>query len=334
MTSNQWKTATFLFLVITLAVFFLTIEDKKIQPGTGLASYPIYDIHEHLGEGNLDTLLYAMAQNNISYTAIMASPRYTLTLKNPGFDNYKKNNDWLVQTAKTNPIIPFCTIDPRDADALDTLKNCLANGASGLKLYNGHQSSFYEFLGPLDRDEMQPIYQYCAANNIPIVYHVNPATNNIREEFENVLSNYSQVKIDCPHWCLSSINNTRFRELYDAYPNLYTDISFGSRFAQAGFERISKNPEKYKKLVADYQDRIMFGTDMVLTSVKTKEFASKMIACYKKMLEEEQYECHIGEEDGDFSVNGTFTGLNLSDEILKKIYYENPRRFLQTASGG
>jgi len=316
-----WILIVFLILSILILVF--------INYKTEESSYPIYDVHEHLGEDNLDKLLFAMEENNISFTVVLGSPHYTLTLRDPGFRDHEKNNDFLLDVSKNNPILTFCTVDPRNENNLQTLKTCMERGASGLKLYSGHYASFYRFLGPLNRTEMGATYRYCEENQIPVMFHVNPYITEIRQEFESVLTEYPQLVVDCPHWCLSSINDERFRELYDKYPNLYTDISFGSMFAQDGFERISKNPEKYRELIGDYQDRFMFGSDMVLTDVKSKEFARDMLACYRKMLEQEEYTCEVGEKGSKFSVYGTFNGLNLSDSILRKIYYENPIRFLE-----
>ena len=308
-------------VLVAIFVFFPTSNDDSL----GKFDFPIYDVHEHLEEGNLDTLLYAMEENDISYIGVVGSPRYTLTLRNPGFEDFEKNNEFLLGAHEK--IIPFPTIDPRDENSLEYFKSL--EGAKGLKLYSGHQSSFHRYLGPLDREEILPLYEYIEENNIPVIFHVNPFNESIREEFEFVLSNYPNLAINCPHFCLSSINDRRFRELYDEYPNLYTDISFGSMFAQDGFERFSKSPEKYRNLIIKYQDRILFASDMVLTQVKSKEFASEMVGCYRKMLELSEYECNVEGFQEDFSVHGNFTGLNLNEEILRKIYYENPTRFLE-----
>ncbi len=307
-----------LILILVLAAILVFNRGLSIN-------YPIYDIHEHLEEGNLDTLLYAMEENDISYIGVVASSKFTFTLKNPGFEDFENNNDYLLTASEK--IIPFVTIDPRDENSLEYLKSL--EGVRGLKLYSGHQSSFHRYLGPLDREEVLPVYEYVEENKIPVIFHVNPYNETIREEFEFVLSEYPGMVVDCPHFCLSSINDGRFRELYNKYPNLYTDISFGSMFAQVGFERFSENSEKYRNLIIEYQDRIMFASDMVLTKAKSKEFAAEMIGCYRDMLESEEYECNVEGFSDDFSVHGNFTGLNLPDEVLKKIYYENPIRFLE-----
>lgn len=314
-----------LVVIILIIAFFLVLINMYTEP-----EYQIYDIHEHVDGGNMDKLLFAMRENNISFTAVLGSPQYTLTLRNPGFEKHEKNNNFLLNTSKNNSNIGvFCTIDPRKETAIETLKNCIEKGALGLKLYSGHYSSFYNLLGPLDREEMLSIYKYCEENKIPIILHSNIYYQSVREELERILTNYPNIVIDCPHWCTSSTNTKKFRYIYDSYPNLYTDISFGSRFAEEGFERISKEPEKYRKLVEDYQDRFMFGTDMVLTNTKSKEFARDMIACYRKMLEEDKYECSVGKKGSKFSVYGNFTGLNLDPDILRKIYWENPRKFIE-----
>jgi len=147
------------------------------------------------------------------------------------------------------------------------------------------------------------------------------------------LRSYPKAIIDCPHWCMSSVNQDRFRKFFDTYPNLYTDISFGERYAGDGFKRISDNVAEFRQLVFDYQDRIMFGTDMVLTEAKTPEFASGMIKCYRDMLDEEQYECNLELKATGVSIHGMFKGLNLPEDILKKIYHDNPENFLRGEVG-
>lgn len=284
-------------------------------------AYPITNMHEHLQSiEEAPKLIAAMNQENITTTALMGSPLQTIYFSG-GFEGYDENNEEMLSVAKTYPgrFIVFVAINPADADKLKKLKKYMQEGATGLKLYTGH-TSFYTI--PLDDRSMNEIYEYCEKNNIPIMWHVNPYY--YQAEFENVLKNYPGLKVVCPHFCLSSINEERFRYLMDSYPNLYTDISFGyDPYAVDGFKRISKNPEKYMAIFSDYQDRFLFGTDNVITNHprKNEEWIADFLGCYRNMLETEEYSC--------FMVNGTLTGLNLDDEILEKVYSENPRRFLE-----
>ena len=139
-----------------VVIFAFALTYGARSDSLGKFDFPIYDIHEHMGEGNLDTLLFAMEENDIAYTGVVGSSHFTLTLRDPGFEDFEKNNDFLLNIS--DKVLAFPTIDPR-MDSLDYLKDQIEKGAKGLKLYSGHKSSFYKYLGPLDREEILPIYE-------------------------------------------------------------------------------------------------------------------------------------------------------------------------------
>ena len=259
---------------------------------------------------------------------------------------------------------PFCTISPLEPDAFEYLKDCIERGGRGIKLYNGH-SYYYDIFGlPLDSPRINPIYAYAEKNSIPLLYHIN-ITKYVKE-LENVLQKYPNLVVSVPHYMVSSIGLNKVMTLLDKYPNLYTDISFGSpEYMAAGFRRISKNPEKYRLFFNDYSDRILFGTDMVLTSSEEKDFSfmDETIACYKDLLEKEKFECNPVTQyyEKEYKDNerryepcepkeGAFcesikektetarqryeevlklSGLGLKPAVLQRIYQKNPVRFLK-----
>ncbi len=284
----------------------------------------IINMHEHIqsiGEG--DKLIEAMDKNNISVTVLLGSPRQTLYFKG-GFSGYDENNEELLKIAEAYPgrFIIYPTINPLDKDKLEKFKKYIEKGATGLKLYTGH-TLFYNV--SLDNPTMDEIYEYCEDNGIPIMFHVNPYY--YQDEFENFLKKYPNLRVICPHFCLSSINDERLRYLLDTYPNLYSDISFGfDPYAEDGFKRVSKNPEKFRDIFEKYQDRFLLGTDNVITNhpKKDTEWISNFLKCYRDMLEKENYNC--------FLINETLNGLNLDKKILKKIYEDNPKKFLRIES--
>jgi len=169
-----------------------------------------------------------------------------------------------------------------------------------------------------------PVYQFCEETGLPILFHVNAGY--FQAEFENILQKFPKLKIICPHFCLSTIATERFEYLMDKYPNLYTDASFGLiDFLKDGLLRISKNPEKYRKLIEKYQDRILFGTDMVVTSAdyKTSDWLAMVTRAYRDCLEKETYTF--------FAIEGmSLRGLHLDRKILEKIYYKNFERFFES----
>lgn len=264
-----------------------------------------------------------MKRNDVVRTVILGSPEATLFSGRQGFYGEDKNNLEVLKIASTYPdhFIAFPTINPHDPEKLEKLKGYLRRGAKGLKLYSGHTVLHDR---PLDDPTMLPVYEFCEKNQIPVLIHVNAGY--YQSEFESVLQKFPKLEVICPHFCLSTIKWDRFEYLMDHYPHLYTDISFGHiNLLREALVRISRNREKYRDLVLKYQDRIFFGTDMVVTSApdKTADWLSRITRAYRDLLEKESYSF--------FAIEGfTLRGLHLERGVLEKIYRKNFERFLKT----
>ncbi len=291
------------------------IEIRDIQAGS-------INVHEHVqNEESASKLLAVMDELNISATLLLGSPEATLYLNRNGFTGYDENNKLAINLSKKYPgrFIPFCTIDVHNSDKFEEFKTYLNEGCIGLKLYSGH-SMFYSL--PLNDSSMDNIYEYCEKHRLPVVFHVN--FYKFGAEFEDVLNKYPELIVDCPHFCLISSNLSLLSELMQKHPNLYTDISFGF-YAQDGFKRVSGNAKEFSKFLTEHQERVMFGTDMVITDNqrKSNSYISNLTHCYMGMLEEEQYGCFVADE-----IMGYFNGANLNRSVLDKIYSRNAEIFL------
>jgi predicted TIM-barrel fold metal-dependent hydrolase len=174
----------------------------------------------------------------------------------------------------------------------------------------------------IDDPGMLPVYAYCQQNFIPVCMHINPAVGGFAKEFVSVLTQFPDMKIVCPHLVLSSVQTPRLREFLDTFPNLYTDVSFGDHFAKDGLVRISKNIKKFRRLFADYPNRIMFGTDLVLTKEKRKTAAwvQDEFTGYLDMLCKDTYTTPIVPGE-------TLRGLALPEEQLGRVLYRNYEEF-------
>ena len=300
------------------AVLFFIFTPRSLL---GPKKYSIINAHEHFQSvKNVPKFLEAMKRNDVEKTVILGSPEATILTGRTGFLGEEKYNEEVLKITRTDPghFIAFPTVNPRDPEKLEKLKGYLKRGGQGLKLYSGHKI-FHDL--PLDDESMMPVYRFCEKNQIPILIHVNAGF--FQEEFENVLKKFPRLKIICPHFCLSTIKSERFEYLMDTYPNLYTDMSFGYiDFLKEALVRISKNPEKYRRLFIKYQNRIFFGTDMVVTSAgyKTADWLSQVTRAYRDMLEKDTYTF--------FAIEGvTLHGLHLERPVLEKIYRRNFERF-------
>ena len=207
----------------------------------------------------------------------------------------------------------------------------------GLKLYTAH-GAFYD--RPLLAEEMLPVYAWCEATAFPICWHVN--LTKYASEFTRVLLKYPRLKVIVPHFGQGYYHPggkemRTMGEIMDTYPGVYTDTSFGTRkILVAGLERVSERPEVVRAFVEKYQDRILWGTDMVVTGNKEKTpewMASVMQAC-RDMLEQDVYYFSMAAADSDYSARGAsnpdgkLRGLNLPEPILRKIYETNIDEFL------
>jgi predicted TIM-barrel fold metal-dependent hydrolase len=343
-------------IVILLIIFaYINIDfsttdgpDNHEDPGLKVQSIipsreaGIINGHEHIQDlGQGPKWNAAMDRAGVSTTVMVGSPDATFILRPEGlFTGYKDNNEELFKLVDKYPdrYIAFPTIYTYDDDKLDLLDSYIKRGALGIKLFTGHFAVFYEDLGPLDIETMYPIYEYCERNKVPIIWHVHLGKEHLRKQFEKVMEDFPDLICNIPHFMLSSINlwqtegEGRLRYYLETYDNLYTDVSFGY-WAQDGLWRISNHTESFRKFIIEFQDRFTFGTDMVCTKHPRKdvEWIANMTKGYVDILETEYFNLTVKFDiEGDFNGDdpGTHSGLNLTQDVLDKIYYDNMVKFL------
>jgi len=290
--------------------------------------------HEHVqGESVVKDLLTMMDTNGIKTSCLMGSSRFTLTLnESVGFTDYDANNEALLKIAQDMPdrFEAYPTIDPLDPEKLEKIRSLHERGSTGVKLYTGHgykrrdNGNYMFHTMALDDPSMFPFYEYCEKNFVPLCLHVNPYLKGFAQELIHVLESFPNMKVNCPHFVLSSIKETRLMELFDTFPNIYSDISFGhDDFLTEGLKRISRDPAKFKALFNRYPNRFFFGTDLVLTDYenKTPEWMQVRVQAYYDVLTKATYTTSLlpGE---------TLTGLEFRGPLLDNILYKNYEDFL------
>jgi len=301
--------------------------------------FNIINAHEHVqSEENLPTLRKAMEDCQIEKIVMLGTSDFTFYLDpDYGFTGYDENNRTIVKISRENPdeFAALVTMDPRDEDKLEKLKKYMEEGAAGVKLYNGH-GSFYDlfFKMPVDDPVMMEVYEYCEKEGIPILHHIN--TGRFLKEMEHICQEYPDLVQIIPHFMLSSGNLSRLTRLMDTYPKLYTDISFGHPdFLVAGFMRISNNHIAFREFMDKYQDRITYGTDLVVTTykAKTRAYIDDVHLAYMDLLEKDKftlsdsiYNMMTSDARKNVYTDRVYNGLNLDDKILKKIYHDNAQR--------
>jgi len=286
------------------------------------------NMHEHLQNMDDVEVLFEMNKElGIEKTVLLGSSDATIYL-HPKFQNYDENNYELLKIREKYPdkFEVLCTTYWHDPDQVSKIASCYERGAKGVKLYNGH-GNFYEI--PLDDPVMLPVYKYIEDNGLILLMHVN--SNKYLDEFERVLKKFPNMKTICPHFCLISRKLNTLSELMDNYPNLYIDMSFGAiEFTAAGFNRFSSKPERFAQFIDQYQDRIFFGTDQVVTNIKTQKHSDELAHVfegYLRMLDSKEFHLQTTWQD---QYDEVYRGLELPEELLQKILKDSPQKLLDS----
>lgn len=343
-------------LVILLLAFFERADHLTIT-----------EAHTHIQSmEKAEMLLKANRSLGINKTVLIPSPIETLTLNgNASFTKYEDNFDVILEISKKYPknFIPFCTLSPLDENMMANVENCIQRGGKGIKLYNGHSYYYDIFKTTLNSDKMMSLYAFAERNRIPLLFHIN--ITKYEDQLRDILDKHPALTVSVPHFMVSSIHLNRVTDLFDDYPNVYTDISFGApEFMASGFRRLVGNIEKYGNFFNFYSDRILFGADMVLSGVSYKDqsYMEEILSCYKSLLTSrtftcepvvkyytDKYEMQLNKADkcrpqsseycekeavkaikyeGWVADTEKMDGFNLSKSVLRRIFETNPARWL------
>ena len=317
---------------------------RNISEGKAAVAYPgMINAHEHLYKlRDLERYLPAARGTGIAATVVVASPMFTLEGKGEkGEPGMSSNFEVLLEAEKKFPgeIIPFCTIDPKDTDKLERLKKHVAAGAKGVKIYNGH-SNFYADQGPIDDTSMDVVWSYLEDTQLPINWHVNLAK--FMGEFEKVMARHPKLNVMVPHygvafWKPEASTLTRLMDLMRKHKNVYVDTSLGTReILLNGMSAMEPARDKFRAFFDEFQDQIVWGTDSVITGnvEKTPGWYNKVIWATRDHLEKDVFTTELAAgyskyfekgRDGE----GRYQGLNLAPAIVRKVYVDNPRRWLR-----
>jgi predicted TIM-barrel fold metal-dependent hydrolase len=295
---------------------FLSVKDKLYLDGL----YGKIDMHEHyMFTGNIDLLLKAAGCFGISKIVFLP------TGLPPDNKFYKVHWAFLMMAAKQYPdqIIPFCTIDEADPRAAELVEQYILEGAKGVKLIGGHPEYYDE---PLNSENMYKVYQKAAEYDVPVLLHGSLINiPELNDQLDQVYSDFPEVTFQHAHYgntLMKGIHLDVIAELLDKHPNLYIDLSMGDGItAYHGYLR--KNLETIRNFVIEYQDRILFGSDLILYfATNDFDWLYQRIRCEIDLCQKAEFTCEFGMSDW------VHQGFDLDREILRKLYYENPKKVL------
>ena len=228
------------------------------------------------------------------------------------------------------------------------LREAAKRGVSGLKVFKSFGLSYRNAdrsLIAIDDPRFDPIWRACSELGLPVIMHtadpsaffepLTPSNERYeelsrhpdwhfppdrfprREELHaarnRVFSRHPETTFIAAHLGNDGEDLKQTAQLLDDHPNVV--VEFASRIAELG-----RQPVTARRFLLDYQDRVLFGTD--------GPQAERRIQLYWRFLETEDEYFPYSEKD--FPPQGFWRiyGVNLPEEVLRKIYYENAARII------
>jgi uncharacterized protein len=357
--TRSLMTKTFPTLVFLLTVWQLSAQEKPLDmkmdfeeydpPSTLVvpehritrAKFPFIDVHNHqfnMTEQDLTALTHQMDELNMAVMINLSGRgRGTTDHLDRALANVKKSQPkrFIVFTN-----MDFAAIDdPEWRDRmLRQLEEDVKKGANGLKIYKSLGMFSQDSKGnriKINDPRIDPIWKKCGELGIPVLIHAadpkqfwQPIDKNnerwlelklhpgrrhdndpvtwemIIAEQHDIFRKHPETKFINAHLGWLGNDLKKLSSLLDQFPNMYTEI--GAVIAELG-----RQPRMAKEFLTKYQDRVMFGKD----SWVPEEYET-----YFRVLEtaDEYFPYHKR-----YHAFWRMYGLDLPDEVLKKIYYKN-----------
>jgi predicted TIM-barrel fold metal-dependent hydrolase len=229
-------------------------------------------------------------------------------------------------------------------NAVNQFEQDVKNGARGLKVYKSLGMYNKDTNGnriAIDDVRLDPIWDKCGELGVPVLIHsadpksfwdefnkdnerwlelkthprrkrdaTNPAPwDQIMAEQHHMFKKHPKTTFINAHMGWYANNLGKLGQLLDEMPNM--NVGIGAIIAELG-----RQPRFAKAFFEKYQDRILFGKD----SWKPEEFPT-----YFRVLEsdDEYFPYHK-----KYHAFWPMYGLDLSNEVLKKVYYKNALRIV------
>ncbi|WP_246008258.1 amidohydrolase family protein [Chitinophaga lutea] len=308
------------------------------------SKFPFIDVHNHqygMGNANLNGLLKDMDALNM---------KVMVNLSGGNGEGLKKMTDNIKANAPKRFIV-FANISFNGIGeqgwtekAVEMLVNDVKNGANGLKVFKNLGLSVKDNAGKrvaIDDPRLDAIWAKCGELKIPVLIHAadpkpfwdpedgnnerwlelkthpgrkrgdnNPAPwQQIIDEEHRMFKKHPRTTFINAHFGWYANDLAHLSKLMEQMPNMY--VEFGAVIAELG-----RQPKMARQFFEKYQDRILFGKD----SWQPEEYAT-----YFRVLEtaDEYFPYHK-----KYHAFWRMYGMNLPDDILKKIYYKNALKII------
>ena len=314
------------------------------------SKFPFVDVHSHhwdMPVKDLSKLVTEMDSLNMAYL---------INLSGSGFGAFSGKQELMdlnltKSLENVNENYPdrfgvFLNLDLAKIDKPDfeknnimQIENAVSQGVIGLKIYKNLGLTLRDSRNirvPVDDDRLSHIWETCAKFNIPVLIHSGepkaffdpvdkfnerwlharekprsfrpsdkyPTFDQVMYEQEQLFKKHPNTTFINAHFGWYGNDLGRLSKQLSELTNVY--VEFGAVINELG-----RQPSTARRFFEDYQDRILFGKDIY----KMDEYY-----IYFQVLEtDDEYIEYYRKRHGLWRLYG----LNLPDEILKKVYYQN-----------
>lgn len=333
--------------VMTMAFEEYNPTSTLVVPGEQItrAKYPFIDVHSHL---------WRMATMDLEKTTREMDSlnlKVLVNLSGRSGDQLAAMSE-AVQNIAPNSFIIFANIDFTGMDDPNWTQNAVAqlrkdyeNGARGLKIFKNlglTVTDSYENRIRTDDPRIAPIWDLCGELGIPVLIHTGepavfwdtideknerwlemkqfpnrhrgdttrfPSWEIVMQEQWNVFGNHPNTTFINAHLGWMGNDLGRLGRHLDEFPNVYTEIA-------AVIAELGRQPRYAREFFIKYQDRLLFGKD----TYRPHEFHT-----YFRVLESsDEYFDYFRKRHAFWKMYG----MNLPDEVLKKVYYKNALKII------
>jgi len=235
-------------------------------------------------------------------------------------------------------------------------------GADGVKMIEGKAEMRKRLPTPdFDDPVYAPYWEKMADLGMPLIFHVNDPEEfwdadkvpgwaremgwfygdgsyiDNEDQYRQVLAvldRHPSLKVAFAHFFFLSAQLDRLADYLDRYPNMHVDLTPGIEM----YFNFAREPEKTREFFIKYQDRIIYGTDIGARALLRDREAG--IEAEESLARIEVVRGFL-ENDGPFNLThagflfggreAEFYGINLPEDVLDKIYYQNFERFAGAA---
>jgi predicted TIM-barrel fold metal-dependent hydrolase len=246
-------------------------------------------------------------------------------------------------------------------NTISWIDQCIADGANSVKVWKNVGMEFRDkdsVLIMIDDPQFDPVFKHLTEKGIPLVGHLGEpkncwlpvdemTTNNDKRYFtehpqyhmykhpefpsyqeqmgarDRMLEKNPDLTFIGCHLASLEWSVDTLAEFLDRFPNAAVDMA--ARMGQL-FYQTSENREKVRNFFIKYQDRLLYGTDIIDRGQEKEPFQKGL---HETWMRDWEYLVTDHTMNSDL-IDGDFRGLKLPKEVVNKVYAGNYKKWYKT----